>query len=395
MTTPERILSYDIVRANAPYRTALLHATEAVLASGQLILGDRLAQFEQDFASYCGVTQCIGTGNGLDALVLILRALGIGNLNDKVVGSCLNDGVVASNAEVIVPAFTFIATWLAASHIGAIPVAVDVTHDALIDPALIEAAITPRTRAIIPVHLYGRLADMDAILAIGRRHGIPVIEDAAQAHGSLYTGKRAGSFGIAAAFSFYPAKNLGALGDGGAISTSDDALAARIRSLRNYGSTQKYQHEILGQNSRLDELQAAYLTIKLAHLDVCNARRAAVAQRYLQAFAEMRSIELPDPCASTVWHQFVIRTHSRNHVQQSLAAHGVDTMVHYPTTPFNQPCYVAQYHRAHFPVAAQLANTVLSLPMADYLTDDEVSHVIRTVQRSVSASSAAAQLSAS
>jgi len=384
MNPPERVASYDIVRANAPFRVALLHATEAVLASGQLILGDRLTQFEQEFARYCGVTHCIGTGNGLDALVLILRALSIGNLNDQVVDPRLNDGVVASNAEVIVPAFTFIATWLAASQVGAIPVPVDVTIDGLIDPALIEAAITPRTRAILPVHLYGRLADMDAILNIARRHGIPVIEDAAQAHGAGIVGRRAGSFGTAAAFSFYPAKNLGALGDGGGITTSDPALAERIRGLRNYGSTRKYHHEVLGQNSRLDELQAACLSIKLLHLDACNARRRDIAARYHEAFAGTPGLSLPNPSPSSVWHQYVIRTSKRSQLQASLATEGVETIVHYPTAPFDQPCYAAQYERTQFPIAAQLANTVLSLPMAAYLTDDEVSHVIRAVKRTVS-----------
>ncbi|WP_158794037.1 DegT/DnrJ/EryC1/StrS aminotransferase family protein [Granulicella sp. L60] len=359
-----QIPAYDILRANAPYREELLAATESVLDSGQLIMGDRLQQFEQDFAHYCGVSFCIGVGNGLEALTLSLLALGIG-----------------PGDEVLVPAFTFVATWLAVSQVGARPVPVDVRLDGLIDPTLLVGAITPRTRAILPVHLYGALADMDAIFAVAQRFELEVVEDAAQGHGARRNGKRAGSFGSAAAFSFYPTKNLGAIGDGGAICTSDANLASRIRRLRNYGSDQKYRHEIIGQNSRLDELQAAYLSVKLPHLEAVNRRRRSIAHRYSAALSSARilDIALPPPCPSSVWHQFVVRSSNRHHLKQVLAQHGVHTNIHYPVAPFDQPCFAGQYDRSKFPVAVQLAETVLSLPLGDYMSDDEVQHVIHSM----------------
>ena len=359
-----QVPAYDVVRAHAPYRVALAAATEAVLDSGQLIMGPHLDQFEEAFARYCGTSHCIGVANGLDALALALKALGIGE-----------------GDEVLVPAFTFIATWFSVLQAGARPVAVDVRLDGLIDPDLITAAITPRTRAIVPVHLFGALADMEAILAIAGRFGIQVGEDAAQAHGAERGEKRAGSFGVAAAFSFYPTKNLGALCDGGAVCTSDSLLAARIRKLRNYGSDQKYRHEIVGQNSRLDELQAAYLSTKLPHLNVANGRRRKIAQRYSSVLsaASLEALLLPQNCLSSVWHQYVIRTRNRNRLQASLTQAGVGTTIHYPVTPLDQPCFAGQYDRTQFPVATQLAETVLSLPMGDYLSDDEVEYVIRAV----------------
>jgi dTDP-4-amino-4,6-dideoxygalactose transaminase len=358
------VKQYDTLRANAPYREALLAATKAVLDSGQLIMGDRLQEFEEDFARYCGVTYCIGVGNGLDALALSLRALGIG-----------------PGDEVLVPAFTFVATWLAVSQVGARPVPVDVRPDGLMDPALLARSITSRTRAILPVHLYGALADMDAILEIAERFGLAVVEDAAQAHGAERSGRRAGSFGVAAAFSFYPTKNLGALGDGGAICTSDADLAFHVRRLRNYGSDQKYRHEVIGQNSRLDELQAAYLAVKLPHLDAVNDRRRDVARRYSMALSAVRlpGIELPPLCSSSVWHQFVVRASDRRQLQQGLEQHSVHTNIHYPVAPFDQGCFAGQYDRSQFPVAARLAESVLSLPLGDYMSDQEVAHVIQSV----------------
>jgi dTDP-4-amino-4,6-dideoxygalactose transaminase len=359
-----KVASYDVVRANAPYRAALTAATDAVLDSGHLILGDRLQAFEQAFASYSGARFGIGVGNGLEALALALRALGIG-----------------PGDEVIVPSFTFVATWLAVSQIGARPVPVDVRLDGMMDSTLIAAATTPHTRAIVPVHLFGALADMDAIMAIAASSGLEIVEDAAQAHGAERAGRRAGSFGIAAAFSFYPTKNLGAIGDGGAVCTSDADLAARIRRLRNYGSEQKYRHEVIGQNSRLDELQAAYLTVKLPHLHAANARRRQVAQRYNERLstAHIPEIELPLPCPSSVWHQFVVRSPLRSQLQTALAQRGVGTTIHYPVAPFDQPCFAGQYDRAQFPVATRLAETVLSLPMGDYLSDAEIEHVIQAM----------------
>lgn len=356
-----QVAAYDVVRVNHPYREALAAATEQVLDSGHLILGDRLQAFEQEFAQYCGTLHCIGVGNGLEALALSLRAFNIGE-----------------GDEVLVPAFTFVATWLAVEQIGARPVPVDVGADGLINPELLLAAITPRTRAIVPVHLFGTLANMDAIAAIAVHYGLKVVEDAAQAHGAERSGKRAGAFGDAAGFSFYPTKNLGALGDGGAICTSDPELGARLRRLRNYGSEQKYRHDVLGHNSRLDELQAAYLAVKLLHLDAANRRRKQIAQRYhceLSA-AALPGVSLPQLCPSSVWHQFVVRSEARTQVQILLAQQGVQTSIHYPVAPFDQPCFAGRYDRSQFPVAARFAETVLSLPMSDYLSDDEVTRVL-------------------
>jgi dTDP-4-amino-4,6-dideoxygalactose transaminase len=359
-----QIAGYDMLRANAPYRAAFIAATESVLDSGQLILGNRLEAFEREFSTYSGTVHCVGTGNGLDALTFALQATGI-----------------KPDDEIIVPAFTFIASWLSVVYAGARPVPVDVTGDGLLDPALLAAAITPRTRAIVPVHLFGALADMDAILDIAARFGLQVVEDAAQAHGAERSGKRAGSFGIASAFSFYPTKNLGCLGDGGAVCTNDATVATRVRQLRNYGSDRKYRHEILGQNSRLDELQAAYLSVKLPDLDNVNDRRRRIARRYRDALSAAGSsdIELPRACPSSVWHQFVVRTTDRTRLQELLAERGVGTTIHYPVAPFDQPCFAGQYDRTQFPVATRLAETVLSLPMGDYLSDDEVDHVIQSI----------------
>lgn len=356
MTT---VASYDVARANARHRAALLQAAATVLDGGQLIMGDRLHAFERAFAARCGAACCVGVGNGLDALTLALRAVGVG-----------------PGHEVIVPAFTFVATWFAVAATGAHPVAVDVDADGLIDPALIPAAITPRTRAIVPVHLYGALADMDPILGIADHFGIDVIEDAAQAHGAERDGRRAGSFGTAAAFSFYPTKNLGALGDGGAVCTSDQALAGRVARLRNYGSDEKYVHIEHGCNSRLDTLQAAFLDAKLPHLPAATASRRSVAARYGAGLAGAPGLVLPRVQPGSAWHQFVVRSPARDALQHALAGRGVGTTIHYRLAPFDQPCFAGHYDRDRYPVAAHLAATVLSLPMADYLTEAEVSHVI-------------------
>ena len=358
---PMSVPSYDVGRANARHREALLAAAAATLDGGQLIHGEPLQAFEQAFAAYCGTSHCIGVGNGLDALALALRALGVG-----------------PGDEVIVPAFTFIATWFSVSQVGAHPVPVDVRDDGTIDPDGVAAAVTARTRAIVVVHLFGRLADMDAVLAAAC--GIPVIEDAAQAHGAASRGRRAGALGTLAAFSFYPTKNLGALGDGGAVTTGDPALAQSVRRLSNYGSDQKYRHEALGQNSRLDTMQAAFLAAKLPGLDAANARRRRVAGRYLHELDGLPGLLCP-PMGDDgmVWHQFVIQSAERGPLQAELARHGVGTTIHYPAAPFDQPCYARCYDRTRYPVASRLAATVLSLPMADYLNDDEVTHVIQAV----------------
>jgi dTDP-4-amino-4,6-dideoxygalactose transaminase len=320
-----------------------------VLASNRLILGGEVERFEAEFAMYCEVAHCVGVGNGLDALALILRALDIG-----------------AGHEVIVPSNTYIATWLAVSAVGATPVPVEPKPSTFnLDPAGVEAAITPRTRALLPVHLYGQPADMDPLLGIAERHALIVVEDAAQAHGARYKGRRVGSLGRAAGFSFYPTKNLGALGDGGAVVTDDHSIAERVRLLRNYGSRVKYHHEMQGGNSRLDELQAAVLREKLRSLDDWNERRKRAAARYAENMAGT-GICLPHvpAWADPVWHLFVVRTAGRNAVQASLRLKGVETLVHYPVPPHLQPAYRnLRYTQGAFPVSEAIHQEVLSLPM--------------------------------
>ncbi|MFN4160366.1 MAG: DegT/DnrJ/EryC1/StrS family aminotransferase [Stenotrophomonas sp.] len=334
--------------------------------SGWYILGPEVDAFEAEFAAYCGARHGVGVANGLDALHLVLRAMDVG-----------------PGDEVIVPSNTYIATWLAVSQCGAIPVPVEpdpATHN--IDPQRIEAAITPRTKVILPVHLYGQPADLDPILAIARRHGLRVLEDAAQAHGARYKGQRIGAHGDAVAWSFYPGKNLGALGDGGAITTNDDALADRLRVLRNYGSRVKYVNEVQGWNSRLDPLQAAVLRVKLAHLDAWNARRAEVAALYLREFADC-GVVLPQvqDWAQPVWHLFVIRHPQRDTLQQRLAQAGIGTLIHYPIPPHRQQAYAGQAWPAQaFPIANQLADEVLSLPMGPHLSVAQAAQVAATVR---------------
>lgn len=357
----------DLKRVNAPHDAAMRAAMGRVLDSGWYILGEEVQAFEREFAAYCGVRHCIGVANGLDALHLILRAYGIG-----------------AGDEVIVPSNTFIATWLAVSQAGAQPVPVEplaATHN--LDPARIEAAITPRTRAIMPVHLYGQPAQMDAILEIARRRGLKVIEDAAQAHGARWQGRRAGGLGDAAGFSFYPGKNLGALGDGGAITTDDDELAERLRKLRNYGSSVKYHHEFAGVNSRLDELQAAVLRVKLPHLEAENAARRRVAAAYLEALDGL-PLALPEVAAGAepVWHLMVVASERRGALQQALGAAQIGHLVHYPIACHRQGAYADQAWPA-LPIAEQLQDRVLSLPIAPYMGPDEVAEVAAVLRRAL------------
>ncbi|MFT3733896.1 MAG: DegT/DnrJ/EryC1/StrS family aminotransferase [Rhodocyclaceae bacterium] len=321
---------------------------ERVLSRGRYIMGDELAAFEQEFASYCEAPHCIGVGNGLEALHLILVAMGIG-----------------PGDEVIVPAHTFIATWLAVTQCGATPVPVEPDATTFnIDPGRVTAAITPQTRALIAVHLYGQPADMDSLREIADRHGLKLIEDAAQAHGARYKGQRVGNLGDAAAFSFYPTKNLGALGDGGAVTTADPVLARRIGMLRNYGSEVKYRHEIAGYNSRLDELQAALLRVKLRNLDALNVQRRTVAKQYLSALASCEAITLPTVpgFVEPVWHLFVVRCLQREQLTEQLKAQGIETMVHYPIAAHKQGAYRDGSWPA-LPLTEQLTGEVLSLPM--------------------------------
>lgn len=355
----------DLQGLNASLSAEFQAGLARVLSSGQFILGPEVEAFESEFAAYCQAQYCVGVANGLDALHLILRAYDIG-----------------PGDEVIVPANTFIATWLAVSYSGACPVPVDVAvTTGNIDVDAVEAAITPRTRAIIPVHLYGQTAEMNRLMVIAERHGLKVVEDAAQAHGAVHQGRRAGSLGHAAGFSFYPGKNLGALGDGGAITTSDPDLAERLRVLRNYGAQRKYHNEVQGFNSRLDELQAAFLRVKLARLDEWNAARAHVAERYLAGLGDA-GVVLPTVLSGNVssWHLFVVRSECREALQARLAELGVQTGIHYPVPPHLQPAYTGLGHAAgSFPVTEMLHRQVLSLPMGPNLGDEQVSRVISAV----------------
>jgi dTDP-4-amino-4,6-dideoxygalactose transaminase len=353
----------DLNALHRPIREQLIEAHRRVLDSGWFILGPELEAFEAEFAAYSGVKYCLGVGNGLEALHLLLLAYGIG-----------------SGDEVIVPSNTFVATWLAVSQCGATPVPVEpdpLTHN--IDYTRLEEAITSRTRAIMPVHLYGQPAGMDPINAIASKHGLVVIEDAAQAQGARYFGRSVGSLGGAAGTSFYPGKNLGAMGDGGAVLTNDDKIANKVRQLRNYGSQQKYKHDMLGYNSRLDELQAAFLRVKLGKLDAWNQRRKEVAKTY-DVGLQPAMLILPtvpkgiDP----VWHLYVIRSNRRDQLRQHLESRGVTTVIHYPIPPHKQACYQS-FADSDLPIATKLANEVLSLPMSSTLDGGAIQYVIEQV----------------
>jgi len=332
------------------------------LASGYYIGGPELDAFEEDYARYCNARYAVGVANGLDALHLTLRAMGIG-----------------PGDEVIVPSNTYIASWLAVSQCGATPVPVEpVAATYNLDPARVEMAITPRTKAIMPVHLYGQAADLDPILAIARKHDLRILEDGAQAHGARYKGVRLGAHGDAVAWSFYPGKNLGAMGDGGAVTTNDPVLADRLRALRNYGSHVKYVNEVQGYNSRLDPIQAAILRVKLAHLDDWNARRARIAARYQEGLAGTSLILpfVPD-WAEPVWHLYVVQDPDRVALQEALAAEGIGTLIHYPIPPHLQAAYAQLgYAKGAFPIAERIHEQVLSLPISPTMSLDQADKVI-------------------
>jgi dTDP-4-amino-4,6-dideoxygalactose transaminase len=352
----------DFSNEHAELEQEYLSAFKQVMKKSNFILGEHVALFENNFAQYCGAKYAIGVSNGLDALNLILRAMDIG-----------------ANDEVIIPAHTFIATWLAVSAVGAKPIPVDVDENTNnISPNLIEEKISPRTKAIIAVHLYGQPADMDAINTIAKKYNLKVIEDAAQAHGAFYKSKRAGNLGDAAGFSFYPAKNLGAFGDAGAITTNDDALYSKIRLLRNYGSEIKYQHEILGGNTRLDELQAAFLNIKLQRLDGWNKKRRELANYYSELLANNASIKLPNVLEQTtpVWHLYAIRIKNRNKMMQYLKSQNIHTLIHYPIPPHLTNAYANLGMKAQtFPIAEAIAKTTLSLPLWPYMRKSHINRV--------------------
>lgn len=363
----------DLQRINGRHRAAYEAALSRVLDSGRVLLGEETAAFEREFAAWCGASHCVGVGNGFDALHLVLRAWGIG-----------------AGDEVIVPSHTFIATWLAVSEVGAVPVPVEPAPGCCnIDPARVEAAITPRTRAIIAVHLYGRPSAMHELREIAQRHGLKLLEDAAQAHGARLVGQPCGSLGDAAAFSFYPGKNLGALGDGGAVTTNDPVLAERVRRIANYGSSVKYQHEIAGVNSRLDELQAAFLRERLRALDADNAHRRHVAQAYLAGLPALPGLMLPaadDAERQSAWHLFVVRHRQRDALAEQLAARGIATLVHYPVPIHRQGAYAdTLLAQQTLPWADAWAHEALSLPIGPTISSDEVRAVIEAVQEACSA----------
>ncbi|MES2863615.1 MAG: DegT/DnrJ/EryC1/StrS family aminotransferase [Bacteroidota bacterium] len=351
----------DLQKLNKPFEAQFLSKTTAFLDKGWYILGNEVKQFEQSFAQYSNAKHCIGVGNGLDALVLILKAyIQLGNLQ--------------KGDEVIVPANTYIASVLAILQADLVPVFVEPSIESYnINPDLISEKITLKTKAILLVHLYGQLADMNGIMELGFKHNLLIIEDAAQAHGLPFKGSHA------RAFSFYPGKNLGALGDGGAITTNDDSLAKVLFSLRNYGSDTKYHNDYIGVNSRLDELQAAFLSIKLPHLNAENEARQKVAKRYL---SEIKNSKIVLPTCENddnhVFHLFVIRTENRNNLQEYLWKNGIETIIHYPIPPHKQKA-LQEFNQLNLPITEKIHREVLSLPISSVLTDDEISHIISTL----------------
>lgn len=363
MTVPFLDLQASYLEIQEEIETAVLGS----LRSGRYIGGPEVEAFEREFAAFVEADHCVSLANGLAALQLAMKALDIG-----------------PGDEVLVPSNTFIATWLAVSEVGAVPIPVEPRNDSCnIDPDRIEAAITPRTKAIIPVHLYGQPADLDPVVAIARRHGLFVIEDAAQAQGARYKGKPLGSHGDIIAWSFYPGKNLGAAGDAGAITTNREDLAERVTLLRNYGSRVRYVNEVQGYNSRLDPVQAAILRVKLKHLRRWNARRVEIAARYTSEIRS-NSVILPHVAdwAEPVWHIYSIRHHERDSLREKLAKAGVETLIHYPIPPHLQQAYAALgYNEGAFPIAETMADTLISLPIGPAMTDEDVSFVITAVRR--------------
>jgi dTDP-3-amino-3,4,6-trideoxy-alpha-D-glucose transaminase len=358
----------DLKAVYAELKPDLDAAYARVMQSGWFVLGKEVEAFEAEYAAYCGTKHCVGLGNGLEALELVLRAWDLG-----------------AGDEVIVPSNTYIATWLAVTAVGARVVPVEPTPAGPnIDPERIEAALTARTKAIMPVHLYGEPADMDAIMALANRRGLKVIEDVAQAQGARVRGRRTGSLGDAGAHSFFPSKNIGALGDGGAVTTDDERLAERLRVLRNYGSKVKYVNLERGFNSRLDELQAAFLRAKLPRLDAWNERRRAVAARYDDKLAGVPGLGLPraPQWAEPVWHLYVVRTGRRADLIKALDKAGIGSLIHYPIPPHLQEAYAdLGQGKGSYPLAEQLAETVLSLPMGPHMpleAVDKVADVVRT-----------------
>jgi len=362
----------DLKKINAQYQTELKNVCSRVIDSGWYVLGNEVTEFEKEFAIYCEAEHCLGVANGLDALILIFRAY-------------LELGVMKKGDEVIVPSNTYIASILAISENGLTPVLVEPNIDTFnLDPSLIERAITKRTKVILTVHLYGQVTGMDAINIIAKKHNLKVIEDCAQAHGALYQGKdgkvrKIGSLGDAAGFSFYPGKNLGALGDGGAVTTNDNELAKTIAGLRNYGSHEKYKNLYKGMNSRLDEIQAAMLRVKLRYLDKDIQARQTVAKAYLQGI-DNPLIELPvvENVNAHVWHLFVIKTIQRERLAKYLIDNGVQSLIHYPIPPHQQDAY-QEWKNALFPISENIHEQVLSIPMSPVISKAEILSIIRLI----------------
>ena len=362
----------DLKKINAPYEAAFQEKLKLVMDNGWYILGNEVKEFEANFANYCGAKHCIGVGNGLDALVLIFKGY-------------IQLGKLQKGDEVIVPANTYIASILAILHADLVPVLVEPKLETYnINPDLIQDKITSKTKAILAVHLYGQLAEMDKISEIANQNNLLVIEDAAQAHGAILDSRKAGNLSNAAAFSFYPGKNLGALGDAGAVTTNDSALAKTIQSLRNYGSEAKYQNEYIGVNSRLDELQAAFLNVKSPNLDNENNRRIAIAKRYLSEIKNdkitLPTVSLNGTMESHVFHLFVIKTENREELQQYLLESGIQTMIHYPVPPHQQKAF-SNWNHLSFPITEKIHNEVLSLPISPVMTKNEVSFVIKILNQ--------------
>lgn len=359
----------DLNLSHQSCRDELDQAYRRVMNGNWFIMGQELTAFEAEFAAYCQSQHCIGVGNGLDAIVLILKALGIGR-----------------GDEVIVPANTFIATWLAVEQVGAKPVPVEPKADTYnIDPEQIEQALTEATRAIIVVHLFGQTAEMDAITQLARRYDLKVIEDAAQAHGAYYQDHAAGSLADAAAFSFYPGKNLGALGDGGAVVTDDPVLASTVKALSNYGSAEKYHHDLPGCNSRLDELQAAFLRVKLSYLNRWNEERQSIAAYYLSELSVCSDLTLPFvPAAMTpVWHLFVVRTPQRQALQSALQNAQINTQIHYPIPPHLSGAFKHRWQKGDFPLTENLAEQQISLPLFPGILEyypEQVERMLQTIR---------------
>lgn len=348
----------------AKYRDEYLEAAMRVLDSGWYTLGRELEAFESEFVEWLGMKHCVGLNSGLDALILAVRALGI-----------------KAGDEVIVPANTYIASVLGITENGATPVFVEPDQYYNIDPDKIEQAITPRTKAILVVHLYGQACRMDKIMEIAQRHNLPVIEDCAQSHGATFNGQKIGTFGTISCFSFFPTKNMGAFGDAGAIATNDEEIAQKIRALRNYGSEKKYYNKYQGVNSRMDEIQAALLRVKLRHIDEITAERRAIAEAYL-AGIKNPNIILPQIAegASHVWHLFVVRTDKRDDLQKYLADNGIGTQIHYPVPPHLAEAYKGLGHaKSSFPITEHYADSILSLPLYNGMANDEWAFVLNTI----------------